>query len=196
MIKAFQIKITLDNTKPAIWRRILVESDTTFFKLHHIIQIAMGWANYHLFEFKIAGYRIGKISEEFADMGYGNDKLVDCEITKLSDLLSEEKENLKYEYDFGDSWKHTVTIEKIIETNYNVPVCIKGKLNCPPEDCGGVYGFYHLLKIISTKKNKEYKEMIEWLGGHYDPNEFDLASINNELLHLDDYIKEWNNSEE
>jgi hypothetical protein len=192
MKHAIQLKIVLDNSRPSIWRRIIVSPDITFFELHHIFQITMGWANYHLFEFKITGYRIGEVNEEFTDYGFGDDQLINCRTTVLNDILSGKKETFTYYYDFGDNWTHSIKIEKLldIDDNHILPKCIKGKLNCPPEDCGGVNGFYDFLKIIANKKHKEHKSTLKWIGGYYDSEEFDLEIINENLRHLKNHIKE------
>lgn len=192
-----QLKFTLQWTKPPIWRRILVDKQTTFFELHHIIQIAMGWKNYHLFEFKVNNYRIGEPIEEFEDIGFGMGKLIDAKTISLDSIITDIKEKLEYKYDFGDGWNHQIVVEKFLppDSKTKYPICIDGKLNCPPEDCGGVGGFYGMLNIIENKKHPERKEMLEWLGGQYDPEYFDKDGINVVLKKLDKYI-EWYNSDE
>lgn len=192
-----QLKIALMWTKPSIWRRILVDKETTFFELHHIIQIAMGWENYHLFQFHHGNYRIGEPIEEFEDFGFDRYKFVDASTARLNSIITNPKEKFIYEYDFGDGWRHQILVEKFLprdkETIY--PICIAGKLNCPPEDCGGIGGFYGLLDIIGNKRHPERNEMLEWLGGHYDSEYFDRDKINDELASLDNYIKEWGDNE-
>ena len=88
-----------------------------------------------------------------------------------------------YEYDFGDSWEHKILLEKIFpfDNKMALPVCIKGKRACPPEDCGGIWGYEEFLKTISDPKHPEYEDMLEWLGGEFDPEEFDLEGINGDL---------------
>lgn len=182
MSDIIQLKITLKWTKPPIWRRVLVDKKTTFFELHQIIQIAMGWGNYHLYEFKINNNRVGEPEEEFDDFFYGG-KLVDASTVTLDSFIADTGEKFVYEYDFGDGWEHQLTVEKFLprDSKTNYPSCIGGKLNCPPEDCGGVGGFYELLDIIGNKKHPERKEMLEWLGGNYNPEYFDKEEINEEL---------------
>ena len=189
-----QLKITLQWTKPPIWRRVLVDKKTTFFELHHIIQIAMGWDNYHLYEFTMDNYRIGETSEEF-DV-FGNEKLVDASTVTIDSIIIDTKEKFNYEYDFGDGWRHQIVVEKFLprDSSTSYPICIDGKLNCPPEDCGGVVGFYQLLDTIEDKKHPGHKEVLEWLGGHYEAVHFDKDEVNDELKTLDKYIKKWNNN--
>ena len=166
---------------------------TTLFELHHIIQISMGWENYHLYEFMCNGRRIGEPSEAFEEFGFGGEKLLDATDVRLEYIVSEAKEKFTYEYDFGDGWRHTIAVEQFLprdkKTNY--PSCTARKLNCPPEDCGGIPGFYALLDVLADKRHPERKAMLEWLGGSYDPESFDKEATNQRLNHLAEYIKDW-----
>ena len=175
-----QLKIILQGTKPPIWRRVLVDKSTSFFMLHYIIQSTMGWDNSHLFEFNINGYRIGEPHEDDDDWG---GKIIDATTVTLDSIITDTKEKFEYTYDFGDSWEHLLKVEKFLPKDENVkyPICIDGELNCPPEDSGGVWGFYDLLKTIKNKKHPQHKEILEWFGGHYDTEHFDKESVN-ELL--------------
>jgi hypothetical protein len=179
--KVVQLKISLKNSTPPIWRRVLVKSSISFYELHYTIQVVMGWGNYHLYEFKVGNYRIGTIDEDFDDPESGGPEIIDAKEISLDEVLTKgEVKNFSYEYDFGDGWIHSIVIEKTmpLEQDKYYPVCLKGKLNCPPEDCGGLYGYYDLLKIISNKKHPEHKETIERLGGGFDPNEFEVDDVN------------------
>lgn len=177
--KAVQLKIVLKHTKPLIWRRILVKNSISFFELHHTIQLAMEWKNYHLYEFRVNNYRIGELEEDFGD----GSKVIDAKKITLEEALSSEIKKFSYEYDFGDGWEHEILIEKIapLENDMEYPVCLDGELNCPPEDCGGIPGYYHLLEVLADKKSPERHEMIEWLGEVYDPTYFNLEQINYDL---------------
>ncbi len=179
MNEILQLKIVLKDTKPPIWRRILVHKNTTFFDLHNIIQIVMGWENYHLYEFNFLNYRISEIDEEF---GFDDDIIDSFKIT-IGEIISKEKQTFQYDYDFGDGWEHKITFEKFlnIEDNKQYPICTAGKLNCPPEDCGGTWGYYELLNILKDKNHPERKERIEWLGEDYNPEHFDIEEINQTL---------------
>ncbi len=178
-----QLKITLLGTKPPIWRRVLVDKATTFSTLHHIIQIAMGWANCHLHEFEINGDRIADSDEEFDDC-FG-EEVIDASSVTLDSIIVSTKEKFRYSYDFGDGWTHQILVEKFLprDPNTKYPICIDGQLNCPPEDCGGIGGFYGLLDIINNKKDPSRKEMLEWLGP-YDAEYFDKDEVNAELQML------------
>ncbi|RZM21305.1 MAG: plasmid pRiA4b ORF-3 family protein [Pedobacter sp.] len=176
-----QVKISLRGTKPLIWRRILVEKTSTFEALQAVIQIAMGWTNSHLHEFTVDGVRIGQSLDEF-DMDYG-EKLIDEATVTLESVLTEGTQTVDYTYDFGDSWEHTLVVEKWLPVDDAIqyPICTGGKLNCPPEDCGGIPGFYEMLRIVNEEGHPERQEMLEWLGGGYDAKAFDLQEVNRQL---------------
>lgn len=144
MIKQiYQLQIILVDSKPKIWRKIIVNPDTLLVDLHRIIQTTMGWTNSHLHKFKDGNY-------DYAPKEFELDGSKNSRTTKLNKLLKKDKESIIYEYDFGDGWKHEVILEKIIEVDEKnqIPQCIDGKRNCPPEDCGGVWGYEDLLKIM------------------------------------------------
>ena len=176
----YQIQVVLTNTKPKIWRRLLVNSDILLVDLHRIIQTAMGWTNSHLHLFNdgMTDYA----PREFEVEGSRNSRTI-----KLNSILKKEKSKILYEYDFGDSWNHDIILEKIIkeEDTGQIPRCIKGKRNCPPEDCGGTWGYSDLLLTISNPKHEDYESMMEWLGGNFDPEYFDIDEINNNLRQKD-----------
>lgn len=184
--RAVQLKITLKNSKPPIWRRVLVKSSISFYELHYTIQLAMGWGIFHLYEFKIGDYRIGITEEGFDDPEYIGSDVIEATKITLEEVLSKgEVKSFTYEYDFGDGWIHSILVEKTmpLDPNTYYPVCIKGKLACPPEDCGGLPGYYNLLEILSNKKHPEYKDMIKWMGGRFDPTDFEVEDVN---VHLED----------
>jgi len=175
-VPIYQLKITLMDTKPPIWRRILVSANVRLDIFHLILQETMGWMNEHLHQFTAHGASYGP---QFNDLG-GELEYEDEARYRLSQLLNQEKDSLRYEYDFGDSWQHKITLEKILphDNTVQVPVCIKGKRNGPPEDCGGVWGYDDLVEILSNPKHPEYQHMKEWLGSEFDPEHFDLDEIN------------------
>ncbi|MEP7109567.1 MAG: plasmid pRiA4b ORF-3 family protein [Ferruginibacter sp.] len=192
MREIIQLTVSLQHSNPLIWRSILVNKETSFFELHHIIQIAMGWKNYHLFEFNLDGYRVGMIEEN--EDGCSSNQLFDATKTLLTDILSLEKDSFLYNYDFGDGWLHEIELEQLLEKEdkVNYPTCIFGQLNCPPEDCGGIYGFHTMLKILQDTKHPENIEMRNWVGKKYDPEIFEPSKINKQLKQLKKYISRWN----
>ena len=189
VIEAIRIKLSLDKSDPLIWRELLVPRDISFYKLHHTFQIAMGWTNSHLFEFKIEGYRIGEIFENIEELDDGH--IINAKETTLVSLVDKQGEHFKYEYDFGDGWNHTIILEKYesLEPKRQLPFCVSGALKCPPEDCGGIPGFYNFLSVISNKRHPEHRETKEWAGGKFDPTEFDVININKQLKNIDKYFK-------
>jgi hypothetical protein len=172
----YQLKVTLRDSKPPIWRRLLVDSDITLPRLHRALQIAMGWQDYHIHAFRVDDEAYG-VRE--GDM----DCLRDETHVKLNRLLRREKDSLIYEYDFGDGWEHKVLLEKILPPDdaLATPRCIKGKRACPPEDCGGIYGYCELLDTLADPAHPDREEMLEWLGGAFEPETFSLDAANERL---------------
>jgi len=170
----YQFKILLQGSKPPIWRRIQVPGSYSFYDLHVAIQDSMGWEDYHLHDFTI----IHPETLREDHIGIGEDVFPGCE-TKLSSYFSLENPRAEYMYDFGDGWEHLITLEKIIpaEKGITYPRCIKGKRACPPEDCGGIWGYVDLLEILSDPKHEEYESRLEWLGGEFDSEEFKSEDV-------------------
>lgn len=177
----YQLKVTLEDARPPIWRRIEVAPDTLLSDLHKIIQTAMGWTNSHLHQFDID-------RELYAPPSEYDDYSNDYTGLKIHDFLLRKGDKIRYEYDFGDSWTHSVVLEAVKEkeTGITYPICTKGKRACPPEDCGGVWGYMELVKVMKNKKHPQHQEMKEWLGGDLDPEYFSLK-LTNTALQSDNY---------
>lgn len=177
----YQLKITLRGTKPPIWRRVQVPSDITLAKLHNIIQAAMGWYGGHLHEFEIHGQAYG---QPFPEMDFADIK---SDLTlRLNQFVAGEKFKFPYLYDMGDAWDHQILVEKVLPPDPAVqyPICIKGKRACPPEDCGGVWGYAEFLEAIQNPQHPEHDEMLEWIGGDFDAEAFDLEATNYRLQQI------------
>jgi hypothetical protein len=177
----YQFKITLKGIKPPIWRRIRVPETYTFWDFHVAIQDAMGWLDMHLHDFDIFSPRAGRrliIGIPDEDFEIDRKTLAGWK-HKISDYFSMDNKKSEYVYDFGDDWCHSVNLEKILprEAGVNYPVCTAGKRSCPPEDCGGVWGYYDLLDIITNPDDERYEEMLEWLEEDFDPEYFDVTEI-------------------
>jgi hypothetical protein len=172
----YQLKVTLKGSSPRIWRRILVGGDASLAKLHRILQAAMGWSDSHLHLFKIHGEEYGTPDED-EELDIADDRRV-----KLADLLGP-KDRFMYEYDFGDCWLHEILVEKIVprEEGTRYPLCVAGARACPPEDCGGIGGYFNFLEAIEDPDHEEHENLLEWIGGSFDPEEFDLDHINTAL---------------
>jgi hypothetical protein len=175
--RMYQLKVTLAGVRPAVWRRLQVPSSVLLNELHDILQIALGWTNSHLHQYEARGQLYGKPHPEFS-LQVQNEARV-----RLDEVLVREKDAMLYEYDFGDSWTHRIVLEKIVVAppDLKLPKCVAGARACPPEDCGGVYGYAELLKAIRDPSHPEHDDMLEWVGGDYDPDFFDLEDVNKQL---------------
>ena len=179
--KVYQFKITLMETKPPVRRRILVPESYTFYDLHVAIQDVMGWTDSHLhcFEKRNSRTRYGDF-EVRIDCTYATDEykhegniVYDTE-TPITDYFKKKHDKLFYTYDFGDNWEHELVLEDILskDTKKKYPICLDGKLACPPEDCGSIPGYYQCIQAIKDKKDKELLEWIgDWDSEHFDPKE-------------------------
>lgn len=182
MEEIIQIKVSLNESNPLIWRRLLVEKTATFMDLHDFIQEAMGWENCHMFDFRVGKSHIGEPDEMFEE-DFAGRKFMNANTTVLDSMISKTKQKFEYEYDFGDGWIHQVLVEKFLPRDEKIkyPQCLDGEMSCPPEDCGGIYAYYDMLDILADKKNPEREDMIEWLGADFDPKRFDVAEANERL---------------
>lgn len=172
----YQLKITLCDSKPPIWRRVLVPGKFNLYKLHAVIQVAMGWTDSHLHMFIINDEFYSIPSPEDFEPTINEHRHTLYEIAGMT-------RKFVYEYDFGDSWDHEIVIEKGLspEAGVKYPVCIKGKRACPPEDIGGVGGYEDFLQALNDPDHAEHEDYLEWIGDDFDPEEFDLDSINEGL---------------
>lgn len=176
----YQFKVALRDIKPPIWRRILVP-DGTLLDLHHDIQAAFGWEDYHLHQFTIKGVRYSVPSPYDDDFEI---KIHDETQVRLSELIPQSTRSARwvYEYDFGDGWRHEVVFEKFAtaEAKTKYPLCVDGQRACPPEDCGGPWGYLDFLKAIKNPRHENHQDMLDW-GGPFDPEEFDAAKATREM---------------
>lgn len=176
----YQFKITLKDINPPIWRRIQVPKTYTFWELHVAIQDAMGWYDCHLHEFKL----INPLTDTEINIGIPDEEYEDYKVLpswkqKIANYFILENQWVNYIYDFGDYWKHRITLEKIlpIEKNITYPRCIKGRRACPPEDCGGPYNYDDFLESIRNPNDEQHEEMLEWVGGEFDSEHFDPNEV-------------------
>lgn len=185
---AYQLRIELRGTKPPIWRRVLVPPTMTLDRLHEVIQTTMGWFDTHLHMF-VKDRQMYKSPEPWDDefTGFGMPSARDARKHRLDQVLKHEKDWLRYEYDFGDGWEHRVTLQKILPRDpaAQLPVCTGGKRRCPPEDSGGVWGYYDKLEVIEDKDHPEHEEIVDWMGPNFDPEEFDIEDVNDGLRSID-----------
>jgi hypothetical protein len=171
----YQLKITLQDIDPAIWRRVLVPRELTLFDLHHVIQIVMGWEDDHLHDFTIKRQRYALPDVEDFDGPADESRTLLCDVVRS-------RSRFVYQYDFGDGWNHVVLVEKVVhDAEAPGPICVDGARACPPEDCGGPWGYQEKLEALSNPDDEETEELREWMGPDFDSELFDVASVNKEL---------------
>ncbi len=162
-MRVYAIKVTLVGAKPAIWRRFLVECDITLRQLHSTVQVVMGWTNPHLHHFIFL-------------------KRKQPDAAKLRDVMGSPGSKLLYEYDFGDGWQHELLLEEILDGDESFQqICVAGAQCCPPEDCGGPYGYRELLDALNDTSHPEHNWFCEWLGDGFDPEHFSVEEVNRRL---------------
>ncbi len=168
-----QIRIDLEDVDPPIWRRLLIPSDIRLSRLHDVFQAAMGWTDSHLHAFTIGTKRYGMHLDDYLE-----DELDEKKFT-LAKAIGKVRQ-FRYEYDFGDGWQHQAVVEDTFTDPIGLTfaVCLDGQRSCPPEDCGGAYGYADMLEAVSDPKHEEFDEYTEWLGEDFDPEEFSLATTN------------------
>jgi len=197
MPSVHHLKLTLKNIKPPIWREFLVPSDIRLDRLHEVIQIVMGWEDCHLHEFSNGvrgpgGLIFGPPAEPGFDLpGMGGPPIRAEKKATLLDLAPVKGSKFRYWYDFGDDWYHDAVVKAVAEPKPGVvvPLCIKAAGACPPEDCGGPWGYANLLAVLRDPKHEEYEELSEWVGDDWDPGHYDIAAVNEDLAALVAY---WN----
>jgi hypothetical protein len=178
MSKIYQLKITLKGVKPPVWRRVEVPADMKLSDLNYLIINVMGWGGGHLtsFEFDYEEY-VNDTAFMFKELDMDGEPMSK---TRLNQVLVAEKQKGLFTYDFGDDWRHEVLLEKILDAEKGVkyPRCTAGKRACPPDDCGGPWGYADFLEAINDPKHLEHEEMLDWVGGEFDAEWFDLEEIN------------------
>ena len=156
-----------------------VTSDTTLVKLHRILQRVMGWEGSHLYQFVIGGVAYG-------DPGLlGELEAEDARLVTLETIVRGEQFKFLYEYDFEIAGNTSCASKRRCHWKRgSAPVCLTGKRACPPEDCGGIWGYASFLEAIQDPTHPEHEEMVEWVGREFDPDAFDLAGVSTELQRL------------
>jgi len=174
-----QIKVKLLGvTKPPVWRRLQLRADTRLDQLHEILQAALGWENYHMHVFEFGEQRFGVRDPE---LDFSDERQVT--LGELTDIGT----RFRYTYDFGDDWHHEILIEDLLdpEPNIHYPILVDAKGACPPEDCGGVWGYADLKEILADPSHDEHQERLEWLelddANEFDPNAVPTDDIGYEL---------------
>jgi hypothetical protein len=188
--RVLRFKVTLLEVNPPVWRRFQVPENYSFWDLHVAIQDAMGWTDSHLHQFALAvpgsgaPIVVGIADDEFES---GQETLPGWEIPVIQHL-SEAGQTARYEYDFGDGWAHELLLDAIEppEGGSNYPRCLGGERACPPEDCGGPYGYAEFLEAIHDSEHPSHNELLDWAGGEFDPDRFDPGAVS-----FDDPRERW-----
>jgi len=188
-IPIYQLKIVLQVIYPPIFRILQIKGNANLGKLHDYIQGAMGWEDCHLHEFKIKGkdYR----SEEQIYEEIDNPDMFDEKDYRINKLLKE-GDSFEYIYDYGDCWNHKITVEKIMppEDGVYYPICSYGERACPPEDCGGPWGYNEFLEILKDPEHEDHEHFSEWVGGNFDSEKFDLEKANRVIGNIKSNLRE------
>lgn len=189
--RVYQFKVTLQEVRPPIWRTIQIPSNYSFWDLHVAIQDAMGWWDYHLHAFRVANPTSGDsevIGIPDDDRFEGDPHHLPGWEIPVDRYFAKPGDSARYEYDFGDGWEHQLVLVEISPRQAGVkyPRCLAGEQACPPEDCGGPWGFENMLKILADPGHEEHDDTKTWAGGSYDPARFDPQGIR-----FDDPKKRW-----
>jgi hypothetical protein len=176
----YQLKVVLLGSKQPVWRHLQVPGDASLDWLHAVLQVAIGWTNSHLHQFRVGEDCYSDTRHHFAEFEDEPEILEERKFT-LQQIAPREQDVFLYEYDFGDSWEHEITVDKILSPEVvasTTALCLKGARACPPEDCGGMWGYENLLKILKNRKHPEHQSMSEWLGREFDAEAFDVEKTN------------------
>ena len=179
-----QLRIALRRTKPPIWRRVLVPPSMYLDTLHHLIQVVMGWEDRHLHMFRKGDRRYSMPGPWDNDWRSRQRPGISTRgNTGSASSWSAKKDWMTYMYDFGDSWEHKVTLQKILpyDRTVRLPACTGGRRRCPPEDCGGVWGYYEMLEVLKDPNARDHEHMKEWIGEDFDPEVFSAQAVDEVL---------------
>lgn len=181
--RILELKITLSEIQPPIYRKIQVPDFYTLHQLHHLIQLAFEWDNTHLYSFFDKEREISVFEDDFSDKQPENAKEI-----MLKEILKNPKDRLMYLYDFGDNWEHSIVLKKIldVDTTKSYPICISGQRNAPPEDVGGIFSFEDFLEAINDMEHPEHDAYLDWYGKFFDEMAFLRSKIN---THFKSYVK-------
>jgi hypothetical protein len=180
----FDLRVSLRHIEPTIWRALSVPAAVPLAALHEILQVAFGWQNSHLHDFHVGDIRFGMADTEHELLS------VDERAAPLG-AIAHEGSTLVYQYDFGDSWEHDIKVERVHGNGEETIRCTAGARACPPEDCGGVPGYMHLLEVLANPKDDEHAEMKQWAPRSFNPEKFDVVAVNKKFATLSKRLARW-----
>ena len=181
-----ELEVALLDVEPRVWRVVAVPATMTLADFHRVLQVTMGWTDSHLHEFVTeSGQRYEAVDPD-VDPDGPEDDVGDASEVVLGDVLRARGASLKYEYDFGDGWEHRIKVlrTRAATMGERYPRCIAGERACPPEDCGGPWGYAELLEALADPGHERHDELREWVGPYFDPEAFDIDEVNRLLLTL------------
>jgi hypothetical protein len=179
-MRMLQLRIWLEQIEPLIWRRFLIPANSSFGELSRVIQIVMGWSDYHLHEFYLGEEKIGMKDEDSPADVKNENRL------RLGPRLKTPGTRFRYLYDFGDGWEHSLALEALLEKD-GPPRCLTGERACPPEDSGGPHQYMEILAVWRRPRTRvptEIRELIDWMDADFDPAQFNLNEVNSLLSKL------------
>jgi len=170
------LRVELQNIEPLIWRRVAVRTAMNLTEVHGVVQAAMGWLNSHMWELHVNGR---KYAMNLPDEPDWNERFENAEAVSLATLLASGERQMEYIYDIGDYWEHFIIVERTTAPlpDVSYPQFLGGERRCPPEDCGGPFGYNEFLRKIASKQSKTRKAALNWYGGQYDPDDIDEKKI-------------------
>lgn len=179
-LTAVELHIALQGVSPMIWRRLVVPLGVTLAQLHPILQAAMGWSDVHLHRFEVGGLMYGDTDRLNTEKSERDRLAFDAYEVRLRDFAYEPGTAFGYVYDFGDNWRHTVILERVLARRPapTVAICVAGARACPPEDVGGATGYAEFLRVFTKPEDRDLvrrRDLVRWAGGKFDPEAFDLA---------------------
>lgn len=189
------LRIRLLRVNPKVTRDLLVPSNLGLDRLHQVLQVAMGWENAHQHEYIVGTLRNGRRFGTQAPpslFGFDGPRTQSEKRFTLQQIAPTKGSKFLYWYDFGDDWHHEIAVKNVgvLQADFETPHCIDGAGACPPEDCGGQPGYANLLEALSDPNHEDHEELLDWIGGKFDPAAFDIDAVNDALALL---IKRWNN---
>src|SRR5205807_7847398 len=171
----YQFKVALIGITPPIWRRVQVTGNYTLAQLHRVLQVVMGWENYHLYMFRMGSKKYGPPDPDGVDdLG-----MVDAKRIRLAAVMPRVGTTFTYVYDYGDDWEHELLLEATLMPKPAVtyPRCLADERRCPPEDAGGIGGYADYLEAMFDPNHAEHEERMMWRGP-FDAEEFSVEKVN------------------